>query len=72
VIDKKPFRVTNEQARSAIKADHITGNTTAIIKDYARELLEARVLLKKAIDFLEYCNEDAVNEFLEKTKDYAE
>ena len=41
------MRVTNEQARSATKADHITGNTTTIIKEYARDLLEARELIKE-------------------------
>ena len=41
------MRVTNEQARSAIKADHITGNTTTIIKGYAVDLLEARELIKE-------------------------
>ena len=65
------MRVSNEQARSAIKADHITGNTTAIIKDYARDLLEARVLLKKAIDLLEYSKENGIEDFLDKSRDYA-
>ena len=38
----------------------------------AADLLEARKLLKKAIDLLEYCNEDGVSDFLERTKEYAE
>jgi len=42
------------------------------VSKYAADLLEARDLLKKAIDLLEYCSEDPVNDFLEKTKEYAE
>ena len=42
------------------------------IQSYARDLLEARKLLKKAIDLLEYCNEDGINDFLERTREYAE
>lgn len=41
------MRVTNERAQSAIKAHHITGNLTNIVKDYATDLLEARELIKE-------------------------
>jgi hypothetical protein len=41
------MRVTNERAQSAIKAHHITGNLTNIVKDYAADLLEARELIKE-------------------------
>ena len=49
------------------------GSTTEISScDLAADLIEARELLKKAIDLLEYCNENGVNDFLERTKEYAE
>lgn len=41
------MRVTNERAKSALKAHHITGNMTKIIKEYATDLLEARELIKE-------------------------
>lgn len=41
------MRVTTERAQSAIKAHHITGNLTNIVKDYATDLLEARAIIEK-------------------------
>lgn len=47
------MRVTNERAQSAIKAHHITGNLTNIVKDYATDLLESRELIKEMREQLE-------------------
>lgn len=41
------MRVTNERAQSALKAHHITGILTNIVKDYAADLLEAREIIKE-------------------------
>ena len=72
------MRVTNERAQSAIKAHHITGNLTNIVKDYATDLLESRELIREMrsfIEMLETLNSKEFNEhvsLLEKSKEYAE
>ena len=72
------MRVTNERAQSAIKAHHITGNLTNIVKDYAADLLEARELINEMrsfIEMLETLNSKEFNEhvrLIEKSKEYAE
>ena len=79
------MRVSNEQIKSALKADHITGNTTNIIKEYGKDLLEAREIIKDFMSIIEIMI-PLVNRFslngevatidakyqLEKTKEYAE
>lgn len=75
------MRVTNERAQSALKAHHITGNMTNIVKDYAADILEARELIKEMREVLNatrktYSNEILtlakmrIDEVLEKTKEY--
>ena len=46
------MRVTNERAQSAIKAHHITGNLTKIVKDYATDLLDARDIIEKQTELI--------------------
>lgn len=55
------MRVTNERAQSAIKAHHITGNLTNIVKDYAADLLEARDLIKEMRNALEIVRDNTHN-----------
>jgi len=78
------MRVSNEQIKSALKADQ-TGNTTNIIKEYGKDLLEAREIIKDFMSIIEIMI-PLVNRFslngevatidakyqLEKTKEYAE
>lgn len=46
------MRVSNERAKSAIKAHHITGSLTTIVKDYAADLLEARAIIEKQAELI--------------------
>ena len=78
------MRVSNEQIKSALKADQ-TGNTTNIIKEYGKDLLEAREIIKDFMSIIEIMI-PLVNRFslngevatidakyqLEKAKEYAE
>ena len=47
------MRISNDQIKSALKADHITGNTTNIIKEYGKDLLEARETIKDFMMIIE-------------------
>ena len=55
------MRVTTERAQSAIKAHHITGNLTNIVKDYAADLLEAREFIEKQAEFIKEMRECIVS-----------
>ena len=46
------MRVTTERAQSAIKAHHITGNLTNIVKDYAADLLDSRATIEKQTELI--------------------
>ena len=78
------MRVSNEQIKSALKADQ-TGNTTNIIKEYGKDLLEAREIIKDFMSIIEIMmplvNRSSLNGEvatidakyqLEKAKEYAE
>jgi hypothetical protein len=79
-------RVSNEQAVRQSKADYITGkDLTATIKDYAKDLLdarnerdEARAMIREMREFMSSVQYDGVSDevrsdqLVEKSRKYAE
>ena len=77
------MRVTTERAQSALKAHHITGNLTNIVKDYAADLLEARDLIKEMREVMIEADRQAngyicpcenctkLRSLIDKSRDYA-